>query len=387
MPLNSRPDGTLPPIGDIPLLLVAPERVIELAPSGISVGLITLGAWLISRVPRLPDSFGGHSAYLIRIPYDLDLEPGGTSPRRLEISFTFATDGVSVHDALPQRATGRAEQSTYVLNGQLTFSRQDDIVIDRLMSDISLPEGSPGSQLLGTGTSTIRCRLSGTARTPLRAGPHVCWIVLLVPSDLPEVRVIAAASFTLPDSHERDLREMTLPDAFTVALPGDHRPAVAHRAATGKRVFVSYVHESATHKADVKTLSDLLRAEGDVTVILDQDEPAHRQDWQRWMTIGISRSDYVLVVASPVYRAVGLYETANVTRRGIDAEYRLLASLLAEDYPRWLRKILPVVLPGRAVSEIPVLFQPYDADYYLIGSLTPDGVAGLLKTISLELPP
>jgi hypothetical protein len=105
------------------------------------------------------------------------------------------------------------------------------------------------------------------------------------------------------------------------------------------------------------------------------------------MTTGIIRSDYVLVVASPVYRSVGRYETGNVTRRGIDAEYRLLTTLLAEDYPRWVRKILPVVLPGRAVSEIPVVFQPYDADYYVIESLTPEGVAGLLEAISRELPP
>lgn len=385
-PLTPSSDSTLPPLGSIPLLLVEPDRAIEQAPSGVSVGMITLGAWHISRVPRVPDSFNGYGAYLIRIPYDLDLEPGKPAPRRFEISFTFATDGASVHDALPQRAGARAGAG-YMLNGQLTFAPEEGTAVDRVMSDISLPEDSPGGQLLGRGTATIRWRQAGTVKTPLRPDAHVCWIVLLVRPALTQLRVLAKASFTLPDEGRGGLREVALADAFTIALPGE-RPGLAHRAsAGGKQVFVSYVHESAGHKADVKALCDLLRTEGGATVLLDQDEPPKRQDWQEWMTTGIIRSDYVVVVASPVYRAVGRYETSNVTRRGIDAEYRLLTTLLAEDRPLWLRKILPVVLPGRAVSEIPMVFQPYDADYYIIGSLTPDGVSKLLETIGRELPP
>jgi hypothetical protein len=368
-------------------MLVVPDRAIEHAPSGIPVGLITLGAWYISRVPSVPDSFGGHDAYLIRIPYDLDVEPGKPTPRRFEIGFTFATDGVSVHDALPQHADGHTGAGSYLLNSQLVFARQHGVLTGHEMSDILLPEDTPGGQMLGRGSANTRWRHVGTRKTPLRPGSHVCWIVLLVPRATTQVRVLAEAAFTLPGPRPDGLREVALADAFTIALPGE-RPVLAHRAsASGKQVFVSYVHESADHKADVKTLCDLLRTEGCVTVLLDQDEPAERLDWQKWMTTGIIRSDYVLVVASPVYRAVGRYETSNVTRRGIDAEYRLLTSLLAEDHPLWLRKILPVVLPGRAVSEIPIGFQPWDADYYVVGSLTPDGVEGLLETIRRELPP
>lgn len=384
--LTTSSDSAIPPLGSIPLLLVEPDRAIEHSPSGVPVGMIALGAWHISRVPRVPDSFDGYGTYLIRIPYDLDLEPGKQAPRRFEVGFTFATDGASVHDALPQRVGARAVAG-YLLNGQLTFTPREGAAADPVMSDISLPEDSPGGQLLGRGTATIRWRHAGTAKNPLRPGPHVCWIVLLVPPGLTQVRVLAKASFTLPDERRGGLREVALADAFIIALPRE-QPGLAHRASTGgKQVFVSYVHESAGHKADVKTLCDLLRAEGGATVLLDQDEPARRQDWQAWMTTGITRSDYVLVVASPVYRDVGLYKTGNVTRRGIDAEYRLLTTLLAEDYPRWLRKILPVVLPGRAVLEIPMVFQPYDADHYIIKNLTPDGINKLLETIGGELPP
>jgi len=384
--LTASSHSAVPSLGSIPLLLVEPDRAIEHAPSGVSIGMITLAAWHISRVPRVPDSFDGYGAYLIRIPFDLDLEPGKPAPSRFEIGFTFATDGASVHDALPQRTQARAGAG-YVLNGQLTFAPRESAVADQVMSDILLSEDSPGGQLFGRGTATVRWRHAGTAKTPLRTGAHVCWIVLLVPPGLTQIRVLAKASFRLPDECRGGLREAALADAFIIALPGE-RPGLAHRSSSGgKQVFVSYVHESAGHKADVKTLCDLLRTHGGATVLLDQDEPARRQDWQEWMTIGIIRSDYVLVVASPVYRAVGRYETSNTTRRGIDAEYRLLTTLLAEDYPLWRRKILPVVLPGRAVSEIPVVFQPYDADYYAIGSLTSDGIDKLLETIGSELSP
>jgi hypothetical protein len=392
MPPTMSSDTPLAPIGDIPLLLADPDRAVSLAPSGVPAGLIRLGAWHITRVPRLPDSFDGYHAYLIRIPYDLDVDPDGAPPRRFEVGFTFATDGVSVHDAVPRRVSDRPGNGGYVLDGQATFAPEDATVADRLLPDIVRPVGSPGGQLSGVGTAAIRWRLSGSARDPLGAGSHVGWIVLLVPAGVTEVRVLATASFALPDNRgdnrgdDRGLREVALPDAFTVALPAE-QTAVAHRAGSGTRVFISYVHESTAHKAAVKTLSDLLRDEGDVTVILDQDESAARQDWQRWMTTGIIRSDYVLVVASPGYRSVGRYETDNVPRRGIDAEFRLLTTLLAEDYPHWLRKILPVVLPGRAVSEIPVVFQPYDADYYVIDSLTPDGIVRLLEAVGRELPP
>lgn len=388
--LTNSSDSALPALGDLPLLLVEPDRAIELGPAGVAIGLLTLGAWHISRVPRMPDSFGGHAAYLIRIPYDLDLQPGRPAPRRFEISFTFATGGASVHDALPQRAGGRVAVGSYLLNGQLAFARQDGTPADRVISDIVLPEDTVGGQVFGLGSATVRWR-RGTAKTAPRSGSHLCWIVVLVPRDKDELLVLAEASFTLPDGSQDGLREMALADAFTIALPKDalpeDPPVLAHRAsAGGKQVFVSYVHESAEHKADVKTMCRLLHTEG-VTVLLDQEESAKRQDWQKWMTVGITRSDYVLVVASPVYRAVGLYETSKLTRRGIDAEYRLLTSLLAENYPMWLRKILPVVLPGRAVSEIPMVFQPYDADHYVIASLTQDGVKGLLKAISREPPP
>jgi len=146
------------------------------------------------------------------------------------------------------------------------------------------------------------------------------------------------------------------------------------------KVFVSYAWDSDDHKRAVKRLGDLLHAAG-ITVELDQKELDVRRDWNRWMTTAVLRSDYVVVVASPAYRAAGRYEHDDRTHAGVQAEYALLISLLYESRTTWVRKILPVVLPGREVNEIPAGFQPHDAHHYIVPELTPDGVAGLLRTI------
>lgn len=212
-------------------------------------------------------------------------------------------------------------------------------------------------------------------------GVYTGWIALLVPAGQRQVLVAASARFELPAGEAAELAELAYPDAVVIDLP-EHEPALAHRASTdGPRVFVSYAHDSDEHKAAVRALCDLLLHEG-VNVLVDQAEPEVRQDWRRWMTTGIYRSDRVVVVASPAYRSVGLYEFDDNTHAGAQAEYQLLTNLLREDRSAWMPKILPVILPGRAVGEIPVGLQPYDADHYLVPSLTTDGITGLMQAIT-----
>jgi hypothetical protein len=374
--------NALPRLGDIPLLLAEPERGIDRTPSGVPIGLITLQAWQVDSVPRVPASFSGYAAYLIRVTYDLDIEPDAPMPRWFEVGFAFACTGTTVHDALPQHVDLRDEARTYVLNGQLTFTRQDQRVADPVMSDIQLPAVAPEILVFGRGSPKVRWRHIGTADAPIRSGSRTGWVVLLVPSGQRQILVRATARFALPAEQTEGLREMDRPDAFTIDLP-ERQPVTAHRATTdGPRVFVSYAHDSDEHKKAVKALCDLLKDAG-VTVVVDQDEPHDvRRDWHDWMTTGIYRGDYVIVVASAAYRSVGLSELDDRTHSGVQAEYRFLMSMLRESRSTWLPRILPVVLPGHAVSEIPAGLQPYDADHYIVPSLTADDVAGLLRTIN-----
>jgi TIR domain len=370
----------LPPLGDIPLLLVDPERAIDYAPSGIPVGLVTLHAWRVSPLPRVPDDLQGYSAYLIEIAYDLDTEPDAPRPNWFELGFTFAAAQTTVYDALPRR-TGPDRERMYALNGQLAFVRQDQPAADLVVPDIRLPEITSKVVAFGCRGPQVRWRHTSAARTVAQPGPFTGWIVLLAPQDQRDVRVFATARFSVPTGQAGGQREADRPDAFTVALPR-RQTATAHRAAVrGPRVFVSYAHDSAPHKADVIALSRLLES-ADVNVTVDQNEPpTRRQDWNRWMTIGITRSDFVIVVASPAYRSVGLFEFDNRTHAGAQAEYRLISNLLAESQDVWLPRILPVILPGGAIKEIPAGLHPYLTDRYVVPSLTPDGVAELVQVI------
>jgi hypothetical protein len=162
---------------------------------------------------------------------------------------------------------------------------------------------------------------------------------------------------------------------------------LARRAITVRRmmterpsVFVSYAWDTDDHKKAVNELCLLLEAAG-IDVNVDQKGQPIRRDWNRWMTTAVLGSDYVIVVASPVYRAAGRYEHDDLTHTAVQAEYALLMNQIHESRTTWIPKILPVVLPGCQVNEIPVGLQPYDADHFIVPRLTADGIDDLLRTI------
>ena len=250
-----------------------------------------------------------------------------------------------------------------------------------MMADIRLPEVTTKIRVAGCGSAMVRWQHIGRTAAPVQPGLHIGWIVLLAPLEQREITVRAAARFTVAGRQPGGPRELGWPDAFTIDLP-EREPVLVHRAAAGSpRVFVSYAHDSEQHKAAVKALCQLLKDAG-VSVLADHNEPPSRQAWNEWMTIGITRSDYVIVVASPVYRSAGLYELGRRTHRGVQEEYRLLNTLLAQEYDVWQSKVLPVVLPGRTPGEIPLGLQPDNADHYVVPSLTATGIAGLLRAIN-----
>jgi hypothetical protein len=87
------------------------------------------------------------------------------------------------------------------------------------------------------------------------------------------------------------------------------------------------------------------------------------------------------VIASPAYLAASENRLPAGTGLGVRSEYLRLADLLHRDAERWTRKILPVVLPGRSVEEIPLAFLPAIADHYIVEDYTPDGAASLLQVL------
>lgn len=151
---------------------------------------------------------------------------------------------------------------------------------------------------------------------------------------------------------------------------------------TGRQpsVFVCYTHDSPHHKRQVLDFGTFLESAG-VDVCLDQGQPPVRQDWYRWALEKIPEADFVLAIASPDFRRAADGRVPAERNRGAQAEATVLRELLQQDRPMWTRRILPVVLPGRAVDEIPLFLQPRTADHYVVDSFTEEGAESLLATL------
>jgi len=147
------------------------------------------------------------------------------------------------------------------------------------------------------------------------------------------------------------------------------------------RVFVSYAYDSPAHRTDVHRLSELLRISG-VDVRLDDYDTGERHDWSAWMIDQITNADYVIVVGSPAYRKAGDGGGPASRNRGVQHEAAVLRDRLYADRPTWTRKLLPVVLPGNTLDDIPLFLLPYVGSHYNVPELTSSGIEALLRAIT-----
>lgn len=155
-------------------------------------------------------------------------------------------------------------------------------------------------------------------------------------------------------------------------VTGSDRPA---------RVFVSYAHDSSPHQRLVLRFCERLCRAG-VDVRVDEWEDDLRRDWYLWMIEQLEKADYVVVVASPRYRAAGDGTLPPDSHRGVQTESAALRNYLHQDRETWTRKILPVILPGRSVDDIPLYLQPYCASHYRIPKISTAGVSELTRVIA-----
>lgn len=151
-------------------------------------------------------------------------------------------------------------------------------------------------------------------------------------------------------------------------------------AADEPRVFVSYAHESAEHKDQVLTFATFLREAG-ISAVLDVWSADARRDWYAWAIREMTDADFVLVVASERYRRWGDGSGPSAEHRGVQSEAALLRELVYSDRDVWLPKILPVMLPGHEMKQIPLFLQPTTASHYELTSYTTAGAEDLLRVI------
>jgi hypothetical protein len=126
---------------------------------------------------------------------------------------------------------------------------------------------------------------------------------------------------------------------------------------TPPRVFISYSHDSETHKQRVLELSERLRADG-VDATIDQyianDGPP--QGWPRWMDEQLRDANFVLMLCTSVYRrrVEGREETGR--GRGVAWEGNLVYQHIYNAAARNDR-FLPVLLDGASLDDVPLPLQ------------------------------
>jgi len=107
---------------------------------------------------------------------------------------------------------------------------------------------------------------------------------------------------------------------------------------TPPKVFVSYAWESETHKLWVKSLAWSLRDDG-VDAILDQWEMAPGDQLPLFMEESIRKSDFVLIVCTPKYKA-----KSDSRKGGVGYEGDVMTAVAFTGVSR--RKFIPVLASG-----------------------------------------
>ncbi len=117
------------------------------------------------------------------------------------------------------------------------------------------------------------------------------------------------------------------------------------------RVFISYSHDSRSHKRRVLNLANRLRSEG-IDAVLDQYESNPREGWTLWMEKQIRDADFVIVVCSPAYHRRVMKEELPGKGLGACWESHIIYQYLFDDgSANW--KFLPAVFTGAGVEDIP----------------------------------
>jgi hypothetical protein len=151
------------------------------------------------------------------------------------------------------------------------------------------------------------------------------------------------------------------------------------------RIFVSYARRSARHRWQVREFCHFLETLG---ADVRWDEPAgyDRRDWSLWSIQEILAADFVLVIASTAYRNRAEEVLPAGSGDGVAGEAAFLRDRIAYDRQTWQRKILPVVLPGSCVEEIPLFLLPYSSSRYEVTAFTGEGASSLLFVLKLSGP-
>ncbi|MBX9636470.1 MAG: TIR domain-containing protein [Nitrosomonas sp.] len=123
------------------------------------------------------------------------------------------------------------------------------------------------------------------------------------------------------------------------------------------RVFISYSHDSDTHREFVRNLANDLRRDGLDCQIDQYVNGFPPEGWQRWMENQIEQADFVLIVCTPLYlqRYRGNDPDGG---RGVNFEGVVISQTLYDHYYR-NTKFIPVILEQGSLDDVPLPLKGY----------------------------
>ncbi|WDN50715.1 toll/interleukin-1 receptor domain-containing protein [Streptomyces clavuligerus] len=366
------------------------SRQIDTAPDGIRIGAVSLGMWQEDAVSTPADMRDDWDTYLIRINYELELMPGLPPLTWFEIGVDFASDAPDpafVVDALPHAAPSPQPRMSYTLNRYLAL-----VPTDFASSAVAhLPSTTDVINVFGIGRGTIRWQHSSSSGG-VPEGARSAWAVLAVPKGRMKQRVDFSVRYAVHSDKAMDYRPTQQPVSFTLTLsaPPQSRDeaelptpneSAERPPASPPYVFISYAHDDARRKENALRFGELLRQCG-IDAHMDQWDCDERGDWSLWAIRHILAADFTIVLASPMCKAVGNGNVDHRTHRGLQSELGQLRELLHTDGETWVPKILPVVLPGERVEDLPLFLRPYTMDHYRVDEFACEEIEDLLSVLT-----
>ncbi|MFD5552633.1 toll/interleukin-1 receptor domain-containing protein [Streptomyces sp. NPDC127068] len=366
------------------------SRRIDTAPDGVRIGAVSLGMWQEDAVSTPADMDDDWDTYLIRINYELAVEPGIPPLTWFEVGVDFASDtpdSAFVVDALPHAVSSPQAPTSYTLNRYLAL-----VPSNFASSAVAhLPGTADVINVFGIGRGAIRWQHSSPSGG-VPEGARSAWAVLAVPKGRVKQRVEFSVRYAVHSDKAVDYWPTQQPVSFTLTLsaPTPRRAAAEPPTSVGPAerppgsppyVFISYAHDDERRKANALQFGELLRRCG-IDAHMDQWDCDERGDWSLWAIRHTRAADFVIVLASPMGKAVGNGEVDHKTHRGLQWELGQLRELLHADSETWVPKILPVVLPGERMEDLPLFLRPYTMDHYLVDEFTREGIEDLLPVLT-----
>ena len=125
------------------------------------------------------------------------------------------------------------------------------------------------------------------------------------------------------------------------------------------RIFISYSHDSDTHRAFVLSVSNRLRADGLDCQIDQYVNGFPAEGWQRWMEEHVEAADFVLMVCTPVYleRFRGRDREGG---RGVTFEGVVISQTLYDHFYE-NTKFVPVLPEAGVMEDVPLPLKGFGA--------------------------